>query len=220
MRAVAERFVLRCPAAAQRDAVTDLVLEAVRCSHRNCAARPDRTAQPLERILDDADRLGQRRLDGLAGGPLESLEPPRWAVADLPDERRANRVIVGAFDLAPNRAVRIAEARGCAQRLGVGEREHGTLRELRLLPVRLPARGLGAVEGDLLVRAIAERLGVRVAAAAQRVALPRREGLARLPLPRSAFGVGDDALLRERHTARDQIRTVLRNHHSGLAADG
>src|SRR5207237_6713366 len=158
--------VLRCAAAAPPDAGTDLVPQAVRCSQRDSAAHPHRTAHPFGRILDEPDRRRQRRLDGLAGSPLESREPPRWAMADLTDEGHANRVIVGAFDLAPNRAVRIAEARGCAQRLGVGERQDGTLRELRLHPVRLPARGLGAVEDDLLVRAIAERLGVRVAAAA------------------------------------------------------
>src|SRR5437660_8293454 len=205
MRAVAEGLVLRVAAAAQRETVPDLVLEAVRCSPRDSAPHPHRTAHPFGRILDEPDRHRQRRLAELAGSPLESREPPRWAMADLTDEGHANRVIVGAFDLAPNRAVRIAEARGCAQRLGVGERQDGTLRALRLHPVRLPARGVVAVAPSLLVRAIAERLGVRVAAAAQRVALPRREGLARLPLQRSAFAVGDDALLRERHTARDQI---------------
>src|SRR5947207_10627660 len=57
MRAVAERLVLRCPAAAQRDAVTDLVLEAVTASRCAAAGRSEEHTSELQSHSDLVCRL-------------------------------------------------------------------------------------------------------------------------------------------------------------------
>jgi len=59
------------------------------------------------------------------------------------------------------------------------------------------------------VRAIAERLRLRMAAAAQRVGGSMFNRRPLLPFLRATFGVGDDGLLRKGDIANDQIRPVL-----------
>jgi hypothetical protein len=70
--------------------------------------------------------------------------------------------------------VRIAETPEGAKAFRIGERQSGAIEQLRLLQIRLAAGGLGAVETDLGVRAVAERLRLRPAASAQCITLLRR----------------------------------------------
>src|SRR5207244_12384766 len=95
--------------------------------------------------------------------------------------------------------VRIEEARGRTRCLRVRERQGGSFQDLRLFAIRGAAGGFGAVEADLLVGAVAERLGFRLAAPAELVRLLRGDCLALPPLLRAALAVGDDGLPGERH---------------------
>src|SRR6202007_2925097 len=108
---------------------------------------------------------------------LPGDEPPRRTVTHLPKEVGPYRRVIGPGDLVPDLAVRYAEVRPGTEHLRVGQVVCGALQNLRLAAVGLSARGLGAIETNFLVGAIAEGLGPRMAAAAERVARPGREGL-------------------------------------------
>jgi hypothetical protein len=70
-------------------------------------------------------------------------------IADLPEKIRAYLRVVGAFDLAPDLAIRIAETGEGAEMLGIHERKfRGAILDLSLLRVRFAARGLRAVEAN------------------------------------------------------------------------
>ena len=115
MAAVAERFVLRRPAAANGHVVADLVLLTVRRSQHNAAAQPDRPAAVFHRILDQPDSQWRMLVDGPPGSLVEGKQAAGRAIVDLAQKHPAHVGIVGALDLFPDLAVRIAKARIRAQ---------------------------------------------------------------------------------------------------------
>src|SRR5256885_2192252 len=157
-------------------------------------------------------------LDRLAALPIPGDEAPRGTVVDLSQESRPQRGVVSTLDLVPHLSVRIAEARARTQRLRIREREGGSFQDLRLFAIRGTGGGFGAVEADLRVGAVAERLGFRLTAPAQLVRLPSGQCLALPPLLRLARVIGDDGLLGERHAAAHQVGTVARDDHPGARA--
>src|SRR5208282_1885933 len=84
--AVAERLVPGLAAAAERDAVAQLVGKAVPGDHGDSAAQPERAAALLRRVLDQADRDRQFRLQGLPRRLVPSHQAAGRAVCHLPDE--------------------------------------------------------------------------------------------------------------------------------------
>src|SRR5260370_19725287 len=152
-------------------------------------------------------------LDRLAGRSIPDHEAPRRTVVDLPQESRPPPGVLSTLDLVPHLSVRIAEARARTQLLRVRERERRTFQDLRLFAIRSAGGGLGAVETDLLMGAVAERLGFRLAAPAELVRILGGECVALPPLLRLALAVGDDGLLGERHVAAHQVGAVVRDDH-------
>src|SRR5262249_19331558 len=149
---------------------------------------PQRPAHLLRGVLDHADRHRQPVLDRLATRAVPGDQPSRGAVVDLADEHRAYLGILGALHLTPHLAVRVAEARKRTQRLRVAQCHRRSLEQLRLLAIGRAARRLRAVEADLVVRAVAEGLVMRVPAATERVAGLRGERIALAPLLGAALG--------------------------------
>ena len=102
--------------------------------------------------------------------------------------------LVGARDLVPHAAGWVAEMAERAQAPRIRKRQRRSLEHVSLFEIRLAARGLGAVEADRPVCAIAERLRARMPASAQRVGVPHFERLTLLPALRLALRVGDNGL--------------------------
>jgi hypothetical protein len=111
--------------------------------------------------------------------------------------------------LAPYVLVRIAEAPECAQPFGIDEDQRWAVETLRVVKIGLATGGLRTVEPDFCVRAVAERLSLRVAASAQRIIRFGPEPLALPPGLRIPVGISDDGLRCERNAAGDEIRAVL-----------
>src|SRR5271166_7078707 len=81
MRAIAKRFVLRSPAAAQGHAISYFVRMPVRAPDRNAAAQPQRPRTVVGRILDEPDRGFEFRLDRLTGLVVPGHEAARGTIA-------------------------------------------------------------------------------------------------------------------------------------------
>src|SRR5258705_9324905 len=133
------------------------------------------------------------------------------------DDQRARRSGAGPLDERPDLAASVAETRERAEVLGIAQRQRRSVVRLRLSRERRPARSCRAVEADSCMAVIAERLRVRRAAATQRVDPVRVERSSLHPVPRDTLAVGSNHLNGERHASRDEIRTVLRDHHLVLA---
>src|SRR5437868_10691205 len=101
-------------------------------------------------------------LNQLPTRPKPGNEASRGTVVDLAQESRPQPGVVSTLDLAPHLSVRIAEARARTQRLRVRQREGGSFQDLRLFAIRGTGGGFGAVEADLRMGAVAERLGFRL----------------------------------------------------------
>src|SRR5579862_8482710 len=127
---------------------------AVGTHHRNAAPQPQRTRALVGGILHQPDRGLERRLDRSSRGVVPGDRTARWAIARFADEMLASSGFVGLINETPHLAVGIAEARGCAQLLGVRQRHGGTAHDLGLILIALAARALGAVELRLGVRAV------------------------------------------------------------------
>jgi hypothetical protein len=156
MRAVAERLVLRRSAAANGHVVASFILMTIRRGQRHAAAQPDRAAAVLRRILDQSDRERRIRFDGLARSLVEGKQPPGRAIVDLAQEHRPHVGIVGARDLRPDLAVRVAKARVGAQVPHVQQRKIGTVENPRLRRKGGARRRFGPVKADFRMGAVAK----------------------------------------------------------------
>jgi len=130
--AVAEGFVFGGAAAAEGDAIADLVLESLGGDDGNAATQPDGAGALLRGIFYQPNGDGEFGLDGLAGLFVDGDETAGGAVAGLLDEALACGVVVGVLDLAPDLAVGIAEAREGAEAFDVGELHGGAVEDLGL----------------------------------------------------------------------------------------
>ncbi len=209
VRTVAKRLVLRLTAPAERHPIARLVGNAVGGGRCDPAAQPNRSATVFCGIFDQPDRNRQVALERPWCRFVPGDEAPGRTIIDLLEKRRADFRIVGARHLPPHFAVRIAEARKGAETFCIGEHHCGSFDGLRLLDVRFAVRRLGAVEADLGMGAVAERLVVRMSAPAQRVFLRRWKRSALPPRLRATVRIGADCLLRQRHAAGDDVGTVL-----------
>jgi hypothetical protein len=219
MRAVAERLVLRRSAAANGHVVASFILMTIRRGQRHAAAQPDRAAAVFHRILDQSDRERRIRFDGLARNLVEGKQPPGRAFVDLAQEHRPYVGIVGARDLRPDLAVRVAKARVGAQVPRVQQRKIGTVENPRLLGKGRARRGFGPVKADFRMGAIAKwRLG-RLAAAAECVFGRSVISPAPLPFYGFALGIGADDFFGERRIARDDVRPILGDDDGNLRFD-
>src|SRR2546423_14522698 len=126
-------------------------------------------------------------LDLFSARPNPGGDAARGTGVDLAEDRRPQPGVVSTLDLVPHLSVRIAEARARTQRLRVREREGGSFQDLRLFAIRGAKGRFGAVEADLPMGAVAERLGLRLAAAAELGRLPSGQPLAPPPLLRLAL---------------------------------
>lgn len=156
------------------------------------------------------------RFDGPARCLVPCNEPACRAIADLPNEHGAYLRIVGAADLIPHFPIGIAKASERAEALCVGERQHGSVEGLGLVQIRLTACGLGAVEPDLGMGAVAIRLGAGLTATAQSIFLPRRVAMALRPAFGIAVRIRGDDLFCQRHVPGDDVGAILRHTYAAF----
>src|SRR5262249_35123239 len=107
------------------------------------------------RVFDKANRNWQLMLDRLLRCLVPSRQSTSRAIVNLPSERRSHFGIVRPRDLFPDRPIRVAEAPGCAEPLGIRKHQDGAVKGFCLLEIGITARGFGTVKSDLDVRAVA-----------------------------------------------------------------
>lgn len=205
---VAKRLVLRCPASAQGDAVSDLIRRSVSTDDVDAAPYPDGPAAPFLRVLYQHDGGLEMRFDGLSRFVVPRDQPSRSTIPHLLQERRLYLRIVRHGDLVPDPAVRIAETGEGAEASGVGQCHLSPFVGLRQFHDGRTVGCFRAVETAFCMRAVAEGVLLRLPAAAQRIG--RLEGIvpALYPFDRFALAVDADRLYGERDTAPDDIGAV------------
>src|SRR4029077_11949786 len=96
------------------------------------------------------------RLNGLAGNLVEGNEAPGRAIVDLTQKHRAHGWVVGARDLVPDLAVRVAKARIRAKVPRVHKRKDRSVEDECLRRIGCARRRFGPVETGPRVGAIAK----------------------------------------------------------------
>ena len=168
VRAVAIGFVGRTSAAADHDAIADLVGASVLAAQRDAAPDPEPAARPDGLVLDQPEARFEPELVDLPGGLVAGREPCGGAQGGLADRLLAGPGIVRALGQAPGIAVRMAEAGENAVLRIVFEREGSSLGPFDIAPQRLVRGGERRVPRRPQVRAVAIGLAPRSAAAAER----------------------------------------------------
>ena len=121
MRAVAERFILRCAAATQGHAVSYFVIEAIGAEHLHTTAQPQWTSATLGGVFDQPDRRLVLLLDRFTGRGVPGHQPSRGAVAGLANKILVRNGVASLVHETPHRPVGIAETRERAKALDVGQ---------------------------------------------------------------------------------------------------
>jgi hypothetical protein len=165
--AVAEGFVPGTAAAAEGDAVADLIERAVGGLDLHPAFDPERAARLGERIFHDANGRLQFRLQRPARLLVPGHQTAGGALTRCLDRGRAELGDIRLGREIPGPARPVAEARARAEAFYVGQFQGRALIDFGLGQIGLAGCGFGTVEGGFDVGLIAVRLIFRETAAAQ-----------------------------------------------------
>jgi hypothetical protein len=115
----------------------------------------------------------------------------------------------GVLDKVPDLAFWVTEPGERAQIRNVGKEHCRPFDGVRLFPIGHVTRYLGAVERDLLMRAITKWFVSRMAAPAESILLWNWIGLSGPIVYGFALGIGCNPLLTERHTTAHDVRAIF-----------